>query len=111
MSIDVGVNILFELIYSRDNDNAKKSKAWRYCLPKGIITNYKFIINGKNLYYQSTDSDIKRCELIRKLTTGLKEDYAESFLDYEYTKNNYKLTSVDLNRQKIWILIQNLFTN
>ena len=29
MSIDVGVNILFELIYSRDNGNAKKSKAWR----------------------------------------------------------------------------------
>ena len=37
----------------------------------------------------------------RKLTTGQGEDYTTGYLlDYEYIKNHYRLTAVDLNRQK-----------
>ena len=59
------------------------------------------IINGEKFYDQATDSDIKRYEDIRKLTTGQDEDYTTGcLLDYEYMKNNYSLKAVDLSRQK-----------
>ena len=44
----LGVNKLFHLIYSNKDGNAKRNKAKRYYLPKGIIENYNVIINGKN---------------------------------------------------------------
>ena len=46
----------------------------RYYLPKGIIGN-NVIINGKNFYDQVIDSDVKRYEKNRKLTTGQDDDY------------------------------------
>ena len=54
----------------------------------------------KNFYEQAVDSDIKRYEEIRTLTTGQDEDYTTGcLLDYEYIKNHCKLIAVDLNRQ------------
>ena len=55
----VGVNRLFVLVYSYQDGNAKRFKAKRYYLSKGIIDNYSVIINGKNCYDQPIDSDIK----------------------------------------------------
>ena len=52
----------------------KRLKAKRHYLPKGIIENYNDIINEKNFYDQPIDSNIKRYEEIRKLTTGQGED-------------------------------------
>ena len=76
-------------------------KAKRYYLPKGIIDNYNVIINGKNVYDQLVNSDIKRYEEIRKLTTGQGEDYTTGcLLDYDYIKNHYRLIAVDLSRPK-----------
>ena len=73
----------------------------RCYLPKGIIKNYNMIINGKDFYDQAIDSDIKRYEEIRKLTTGQGEDYTTGCsLDYDYIKNHYRLIAVDLSRQK-----------
>ena len=66
----IGVNRLFVLVYSNEDDDSKRSKTRRYYLPKGIIRNYNVIINGKNFYDQPVDSNIKRYEEIRKLTTG-----------------------------------------
>ena len=49
----------------------------------------------------SIDSDTKRYEEIRKLTTGQGEDYTTGcLLDYDYIKNHYRLIAVDLSRQK-----------
>ena len=39
-----GVNRLFVLVYSNQDDNAKRFKLRRYYLPKGIIKNYNVII-------------------------------------------------------------------
>ena len=59
------------------------------------------IINGKIFYDQAIDSDIKRYEEIRNLTTGQGEDYTTGcLLDYEYIKNHYKLITVDVSKQK-----------
>ena len=55
----VGVNRLYALVYKDEGDNAKRFKARKYYLPKGIIKNYNVIINGKNSYDQAIDSDIK----------------------------------------------------
>ena len=59
------------------------------------------IINGKILYDQPIDSDIKRYEEIGKLTTGQSEDYTTGcLLDYEHIKNYYRLIAVDLSERK-----------
>ena len=47
------------LIYSNQDDNAKRFRAERYYLPKGIIKNYNMIIHGKNFYNQAIDSKMK----------------------------------------------------
>ena len=64
----VGVNRLFVLVYSNEFNNAKRYKAQRYYLPKGIIKNYNAIINGKNIFDQPINYHIKQYEEIRKLT-------------------------------------------
>ena len=70
-------------------------------MPKGTFKNYNVIVNRKNFYDQAIDSDIKRYEEIRKLTTGQGEDYTtRCLLDYKYIKHHYKLIAVDLSRQK-----------
>ena len=65
----------FVLIYSSQDDNAKRIKFRRNFYPKGIIRSYSVINNGKKFYEQPIDSDIKRFEEIKKLTTGEGEDY------------------------------------
>ena len=71
----MGVNKLFVLVYSNQDDNAKRYKPKRCYIPKGIIKNYNVIINGKNFYDQTIDSDIKQWEQIGKLTTGQGDGY------------------------------------
>ena len=56
-------------------------------MPKEIIDNYNVINNGKNVIDQANDSDIKRYQEIRKLTTREGEDYTtRCLLDYDYIK-------------------------
>ena len=89
------------LVYTNQDVASRKFKAKRYYFPKGIIDNYNVIINGKNFYDQTIDSDIKRYEEIRKLKTWQGEDYTTGcLLDYEYVKKHYRLTAVDLSGQR-----------
>ena len=62
----LGINRLFVLTYSNQDNNSKGYKATRNCLPKVAINKYNVIINGKNFYDQPIDSDLKRYEEIRK---------------------------------------------
>ena len=94
----VGVNRLFLLVYSNQDNNSKRFKTRRYYLPKGTIDSYNVIINEKYLHDQGIDSDIKRFDEVRKLTTGQSEDYTTGCLfDYDYIKNQYRLIAVDLS--------------
>ena len=91
----------FFLVYTNENYNAKRFKIRRQYLPKGIIKNYNFIINGKNCSDQAIDSDIKQYREVRKLTAGKAEDYTNRYLlDYDHIKTYYRLIAVDLSRQK-----------
>ena len=56
----IGVNRLFVLVYSNHDAASKRIENQKYYLPKGIITKYNVIINGKKIYDQPIDSDIKR---------------------------------------------------
>ena len=97
----VEVNRLLVLIYSNQDGNSKRYKVERYYLPKVIIENYNIIISGKNFYDQPIDFDIKRFEEIRKLASGLGEDYNTGcLLDYDYIKNHYGLITINLSRWK-----------
>ena len=92
---------MFALVYTNNVNNAERFNTRKYYLPKGIIKNYNVIINGKIFYDQAIDSDIKRYEEIRILTTIQGEDYATGrSLDYDYVKNHYRLIAVDLSRLK-----------
>ena len=95
----VGVYRVFVLVDKNQDFSAKRFKTQKYYLPKGIIENV--IINGKNVYDQAIDSDIKGYEEIRKLTTSQSEDYTKRcLLDYDCIKNHYLLITVNLSKQK-----------
>ena len=52
------------------------------------------IINRNYFYDQAIDSDVKRFEKKRKLTTGLVEDYTTGcLLDYDYIKKSLQIKS------------------
>ena len=85
----VGVNRLFVSVYSNEDSNSKRFKSRRYYLPKGIIDHCNVINNRKTFYDQPIDSDIKRYEEVRKLTTGQGEYYTNGWLlHFHYTKNH-----------------------
>ena len=78
------------------NNDVKQFNTQKYYLRKDIA-----LSSMGQTYDQAIHSDIKRYKDIRKLTTGQVEDYTTGcLLDYGYTKNYYKLTAVDLKRQK-----------
>ena len=61
---------MFVSVYPDRNNNSKIFFVRKHYLQKSTIKNYNVVITGKNFYDQPIDSDIKRHEEIRKLTTG-----------------------------------------
>ena len=108
-----GVTRLFVLAYSiaapaaGDNpppvdETAGIKNNKKYFLPRGEIKNYNVLIDGRNFYDQPINDLIKQYDEIRKVSTGYGDDYTTScLLDYAYFNDNYKLTAVDLSRQKV----------
>ena len=99
-----GVNRLLVLAFNDDNNDANKVERdnhGKYFLPRVDVTKYNVLINGKNFYDQPINDLIKQYDEIRKITTGQGDDYTAGYLlDYQYFKNHYKLTAVDLSKQK-----------
>ena len=59
------------------------------------------MIDDRNFYHQSISDEIRKYDEIRKIATGQGDDYTTGcLLDYQYFKNHYKLTSVNLSKQK-----------
>ena len=99
-----GVNRLFVLAF--DNTNNGDSKAERdrhrkYFLPRVDITKCNVLIYDRNFYDQPINNQIKKYDEIRKISTGKGNDHTTNcLLDYEYFKDHYQLTAVDLSKQK-----------
>ena len=97
----VGVNKLFVLVYLNRNSDVKKYSVQSYYWLKSTIKNYNVIINGKNIYDQSIDFDIKSYEEIRNLITRQGVNYTTGCLfNYGYIKVSCDGIAVDLKRQK-----------
>ena len=60
------------------------------------------MIDGKNVFDQPINSQLKTFENIRKIATGKRDDYATGcLLDYSYFKENYKMIAIDLSKQQV----------
>ena len=100
-----GVRRLFVLVYvaaagvANDETGIKDNK--KYFLLRGETNNYNVLIDGRNFYDQPINDLIKQYDKVRKVSTGCGDNYtAGSFLDYAYFRDNYKLITVDLSKQK-----------
>ena len=59
------------------------------------------MIDGRKFYDQPINDLIKQYDEVRKVSTGQGDGYATGcLLDYAYFKDNYKITVVDLSKQK-----------
>ena len=83
------------------NNRVERNSHTKYFLLRVNITNYDLLIDGRNLYDQPINNQIKKYDEIRKTATGQGDDYTTwCFLDYQYFKDHYQLIAVDLSKQK-----------
>ena len=96
-----GVRGLFVLAFDNTDNGAKKveKKSHAKHFPSRVdTTNYNVLTDGRNVYDQSINDQIKQYDQIRKTATG--DGYTTGcLLDYQYFKSNYQLIAVDLNKQ------------
>ena len=60
------------------------------------------MIDGKNFFDQSINSDLKTYENIRKIATGQGDNCSTGcLLDYSYFKNHYTMIGIDLGKQQV----------
>ena len=72
-----------------------------YYLPNVEIKDYNIIINGENLFHKPIKDNKVTYENVRKIATGQGDDYTTGcLLDYQYIKDYYKMTEVDLSKQQ-----------
>ena len=97
-----GVNRLFVMAYSRENDDqSTRNGQTKYYLPRIDLKKYNVNIDGRNFYDNPIDSDIEKYRELKKVMIGKGENYTTgSLLDYDYFNKHYKLVAVDLSKQK-----------
>ena len=63
------------------------------------IKDYNIMINGRNFFDQSRNSDLKTYDKIRKIATDQGDDYTSGCLfDYPYIKKYSKLITIDIRK-------------
>ena len=73
----------------------------KYFIPRGEISNYNVLIDGRNFYDQPLNDLTKQYDEVKKVSAGQGDDYTTGcLLDYAYFKDNYRLIAVDLSKQK-----------
>ena len=83
------------------NNRVLRNSHTKYFLPRVNITNYNVLIDGRNFYDQPINDLVKQYDEIRKTATGQGDDYTTvCLLYYQYFKDHYNLTAVDLSKQK-----------
>ena len=93
-----GVNRFFVLAFEND-DQRISTKG--YNLPNEEIKDYNIMINGENVFDHTIKNNKVTYENITKIATGQGDDYTTGcLLDYQYIKDIYKMTAVDLSKQQ-----------
>ena len=96
-----GVNRLFVMAYNRANGQPTRNGQRKYYLPRINLEKYNAIIDGRNFYDNSIESDIEKYRELKKVKIGKGEDYTTgSLLDFNYFDKHYKLVAADLSKQK-----------
>ena len=99
-----GINRLFVLAFNNTDGNAnqvERNSHKKYFLPRIDITKYNVLIDGRNVYDQPINDQIKKYVEIRKIATRKGDDYTTGcLLDYQCFKDHYQLIAVDLSKQK-----------
>ena len=89
------VNRLFVLSFENESDRVSFSKCY---LPKIEIKDYNVIIDGKPFFEIPVKNKEESYEKIIEISKN--SDYTTgNLLDYEYFKDRYKLTALDLSKQ------------
>ena len=72
-----GVNRLFVMAYNRANDQPTRNGQQKYYLPRIDLEKYNVIIDGRNFYDNSIESDreIEKYRELKKVMIGKGEDY------------------------------------
>ena len=84
-----------------ENDEAGLKENKKYFLERGEIKNYNVLVDGWNFHDQPINDLIKQYDEVKKVSTGQGDDYTTGrFLDYAYFKDNYRLTEVNVSKQK-----------
>ena len=74
------INRLFVLFFENENDRTSHSE---YYLPKVEMQDYNVKIDGKHLFDQPINNDVKIYENISNIATGQGDDYTtDCLLDY-----------------------------
>ena len=98
------VNRLFVLAFDNSENGNKKVERdshRKYFLSRVDITNFNVLIDGRNFYDQPINDQIKKHDEIGKIATGKGDNYTTGcLLDYQYFKDHYQLTAVDLSKEK-----------
>ena len=83
------------------NSRVLRNSHTKFFLPRVSVSQYNVLIDGRNFYDQSINELIKQYDEIRNTATGQGDDCTTGcLLDYQYFKDHYQLTAVDLSRQK-----------
>ena len=83
------------------NKKVERDSHRKYFLPRVDITNCNVLIDGRSFYDQPINDQIKKYDEIRKIAAVQGDDYTTGYLsDYQYFKDHYQLTAVDLSKQK-----------
>ena len=93
-----GVNRLSILAFENDT---QRTSAKSYYLPNAEIKDYNVMINGENFFGQLIKNNKITYVNVRKIATGLGDDYTSGcLLDYPHFKDNYKTIAIDLSKQQ-----------
>ena len=79
-----GVNRLFIMTYLRGGNNPGRNSRQKYYLPRSNLNKYNVIIDGRNFYDNTIESDIEKYRELKKVMIGKGEGYTTgSLLDYD----------------------------
>ena len=96
--IDLNVNILFALSFSRNNNTDSRNSYSNYYVPNVEIKVLNFLIDGKSFFDLPVKNKEEAYEKIIKMRNN--NDYTTgNLLDFACFKENYRLIATDLSKQ------------
>ena len=93
------LRVLIDYLSFPRNDNTDSRYSYsNYYVPKGKISDFNVLINGKSFFDLSVKNDEEAYEKIIDISNN--SDYTTgNLLDYAYYKKHYRLIAIDLSKQ------------